>query len=367
MRLYRQFISFTLPIATLWILCNPALCAQFGATAAAAGQSQDDAAIKYRQQDGARQAGLSALDPSTANISGTVTTVNGDLVPGATIVLEGADASDRRKMVAGDNGAFRFEDLKPGIPYRVTVGADGFQNWESPTVNLNPGQYLFLQDIKLSLPAVVASVTVSASPVEIATQQVTLEEHQRVLGVFPNFYVTYENDPAPLTTRLKFRLATRANTDAVTFLGVAFMAAIYQAGDIPDYGQGWDAYGKRVAAGYADTTTDIFIGGAILPSLLHQDPRYFYQGTGTTKSRAFHAMFSPFICRGDNGKPQPNYSSLMGDLSSGAISNFYYPESNRGAGLVFQGFAITTGVRMVNAVIQEFVLRKLTPSARERN
>jgi hypothetical protein len=57
----------------------------------------------------------------------------------------------------------------------------------------------------------------------------------------------------------------------------------------------------------------------------------------------------------------------MGDLSSGAISNLYYPESNRGAGLVFQGFAITTGVRMVNAVIQEFVLRKLTPSARQKN
>jgi hypothetical protein len=76
-----------------------------------------------------------------------------------------------------------------------------------------------------------------------------------------------------------------------------------------------------MGAGYADSTTDIFIGGAILPWLLHQDPRYFYQGTGTQKSRALHAVANPFVCRGDNGKRQPNYSSIGGDLASGAISN----------------------------------------------
>jgi len=145
---------------------------------------------------------------------------------------------------------------------------------------------------------------------------------------------------------------------------VAFMATIYQAGDIPNYGQGWDAYGKRVAAGYGDTSTDIFFGGAIYPWLFRQDPRYFYQGTGTTKSRVLHAISSPYICKGDNGKTQVNFSSMGGDLTSGAISNFYYPESNRGAGLLFEGFAITTGVRTVNGLIQEFLLRKLTPSAR---
>jgi hypothetical protein len=121
-----------------------------------------------------------------------------------------------------------------------------------------------------------------------------------------------------------------------------------------------------MGAGHADSTTDIFIGGAILPWLLHEDPRYFYQGTGTRKSRALHAVANPFVCRGDNGKRQPNYSSIGGDLASGAISNLYYPESNRGASRVIQGFLITTGVRTVNALVQEFFLRKLTPSARAR-
>jgi hypothetical protein len=366
MRFYRHFISFVLPVAILSLLGIPALCAQSGATAVSPGQ-QDSSAMKGGQQDNAPQTAISPLDPSNANISGTVTDVNGDVVPGATIVLEGPGASDRHTVVASDSGAFQFDMLKPGIPYHVTVSATGLQDWTSPTVTLNPGQFFLLQDIKLKLPVMIASVTVSATPVEIATEQVQVAEHQRVFGIFPNFYVTYDSQPAPLTTKLKYRLAFKADTDPVTFFGVAFMATIYQAGDIPDYGQGWDAYGKRVAAGFADTSTDIFIGGAILPSLLHQDPRYFYQGTGTKKARARHALLSPFICRGDNGKTQLNFSSLMGDLSSGAISNLYYPESNRGAALVFQGFAVTTGVRMVDGLIQEFLLRKLTPSARQKN
>lgn len=329
-------------------------------------QNKNDPNAKGGQHDNTRRP-TSGLDPSNANISGTVTDANGNIVPGATVVLEGAITSERQTVVASDSGAFQFKGLKPGDPYHITVGAKGFDSWKSPTVTLDPGQYLLLQDIRLKLPASVTSVTVYGSQEQIATQQVVIEEHQRVFGIFPNFYVTYDPEPVPLTTKLKFRLAYKADTDVMTFVGVAFMATIYQAGDIPNYGQGWDAFGKRVAAGYTDTTTDIFIGGAILPWVLHQDPRYFYQGTGTTKSRVRHAMFSPFVCKGDNGKTQPNYSSLGGDLASGAISNFYYPESNRGAGLVFQGFLVTTGVRMVNGLIQEFVLRKLTPSARQRN
>jgi len=108
------------------------------------------------------------------------------------------------------------------------------------------------------------------------------------------------------------------------------------------------------------------IGGAILPSLLHQDPRYFYRGTGTNKSRLLHAISNPFICRGDNGHLQPNYSSIGGDLASSALSNLYYPPSNRGAGLVFENLLISTGQRMLSSVVQEFVLHKLTPRAKDQ-
>ena len=144
------------------------------------------------------------------------------------------------------------------------------------------------------------------------------------------------------------------------------LAGINQAGDTPDYGQGWDGYGKRFGAAAADGLSDIMIGGAILPSLLHQDPRYYYQGTGSNKSRALHALSSPFVCRGDNGRRQPNYSSVGGDLGSAALSNLYYPQSNRGTSLVFENFFISTGERMVSSVVQEFVLGRLTSRHKDK-
>jgi hypothetical protein len=331
-----------------------------------AGQSRGNAGVNEGNEESGDQH-HSATDPLPASISGTVKNVNGGIVPGASVELEGPNPGDRRTVVASDSGAFEFDNLKPGTPYHITVEATDFERWKSSSIVLKPGQFFLLMDVNLKVTGSETSVMVYASQEQIATQQVIVEEKQRVLGFIPNFYVTYDPHPVPLTTKLKFRLAYKASTDPVAFFGIAFMAAMYQAGDVPDYQQGWLGYAQRFGAGVADTTTDVFFGGAILPWMLHQDPRYFYQGTGTKKSRALHAISSPYVCKGDNGKTQPNFSSLGGDLISGAISNIYYPETNRGAGLVFEGFFITTGVRTVNAVIQEFILRKLTPSARRKN
>lgn len=304
------------------------------------------------------------VDRERGHIAGTVINSNGEVVRGATIVLDSPRVEDRQSTIATDRGTFQFSNLKPGVPYRLTIEKKELAAWRSEPIILAPGQFFYVTGIELRVPTLVTSVTVYESTEQIAAQQVTLELKQRVLGFIPNFYVTYEDQPVPLTTKLKFKLALKADTDPMTFVGVAFMSGIYQAGDVPDYGQGAEGFGKRMGAGYADTTSDIFLGGAIYPWLFRQDPRYFYQGTGTVKSRLLHALSSPYICKGDNGKTQPNYSSLAGDLSSGAISNLYYPESNRGTSLLIEGFAITTGVRTVNAVIQEFLIRKLTPAAR---
>jgi hypothetical protein len=196
---------------------------------------------------------------------------------------------------------------------------------------------------------------------------VKIEEKQRVLGIIPNFYVVYDPNPVPLTSKLKFQLALKTSTDVFTILGTGVLAAINQAGDTPNYVQGWKGYGERFGAAAADGFSDIMIGGAILPSLLHQDPRYYYQGKGTNKSRALHALASPFVCKGDNGRLQPNYSSMGGDLASSALLNIYYPKSNRGAGLVFQNFFLSTGERMMSSLVQEFLLPKLTPKRKPKN
>jgi hypothetical protein len=197
---------------------------------------------------------------------------------------------------------------------------------------------------------------------------VKIEEQQRILGIVPTFYAVYDaKDAVPLSTKLKFKLAMRVVVDPVTIAGVTLLAGTQQAGDTPNYVQGAKGYGQRFGADAAGAVSDILIGGAVLPPLLHQDPRYFYQGTGTTVSRLKHAMFSPLVCRGDNGKPYLNFSSLGGDLASSALSNAYYPKSNRGPGLVFGNFAIGTAERMPSGVIQEFVLRKLTPVAKSKS
>src|SRR5690348_2814248 len=297
--------------------------------------------------------------PQMGSIAGTVIDANGDTVPNAAVALQSSDATDRRTAVASDNGYFEFHDVKPGIPYQVRINAEGFSEWISPEVTLEPSQFKILTDIRLQIELARTTVNVTQTPEEVATEQVKVEETQRVFGIIPNFYVVYDPDPAPLTAKLKFRLALEVATDPITATGVAFLSAVQQAGDTPDYGQGAEGYGKHVGANAADGVSDIMIGGAVLPSLLHQDPRYFYQGTGTKKSRVRHALFHPFVCKGDNGEWQPNYSSLGGDLASSAISNLYYPQSNRGTSLVFTNFAISTAERVAASLAQEFVLRQI--------
>ena len=304
--------------------------------------------------------------PEAGHITGTVTDANGDVLAGATVVLQGPGLKDPQQFLSNDNGFFEFNQLDPGT-YRVTITAPDFADWTSPDVVLNPRQYLILTGTKLQVAQVNTTVSVVYTPEEVAVEQVKIEETQRVFGVIPNFYVVYNANPAPLTTKLKFHLALKTSSDAFTVLGVGTLAAINQAGGTPGYGQGWKGYGERFGAAAADGFSDIMIGGAILPSLLGQDPRYYYDGTGTKKSRAFHALSSPFVCRGKNGRLQPNYSSIGGDLGSSALSNLYYPASDRGARLVFQNFFISTGERMLSSLVQEFVLNRVTRKQKVKN
>ena len=310
---------------------------------------------------------ISAPQPQNGSIGGTVLDVAGDVVPGAKVTLECSTPCQNQTAVAGETAAFDFRNLSLGVPYTIRVASKGFSDWTSSALVLTPDHPVASVDgIKLQIADAGTSVTVYASTAQIATEQVYLAEQQRVFGIIPNFYVVYDaKNAAPLTAKLKFQLAMKVAVDPVTVTGVAFMAGVRQWARIPDYQLGAKGYGQRLGAEAAGGFSDILIGGAILPSVLHQDPRYFYQGTGSTNSRLRHALASPFICMGDNGKWQPNYSSVGGDLVSSALMNTYFPQSNRGMNLVFGQFAITTAERELSAVVQEFVLRKFTPKAQK--
>lgn len=303
--------------------------------------------------------GSEEANTKTGTILGTVTDVNSDPIPNATVTLQGP-AGNRITVTTNDQGAFALNDVTSGIIYQIAVTADGFTDWSS-SVTVDPGQEKSLGEIKLRILAVQRAVTVTYSSKEVAVQQLKAEEQQRVIGFIPNLYVTYESHPEPLTTRMKFHLAYKSLTNPLFFVRTAAWAEVQQARDNPsEWRQGAEGYGKRLGAGFADAVTGSLITNAILPSVLHQDPRYFYQGTGTKWSRTRHALLGVFLCKGDNGAWQPNYSQWGGSLIGYSISTAYYPSSDRTASHVFQSFGMDMGLHVVGSLAQEFILGKFT-------
>jgi hypothetical protein len=313
--------------------------------------------------DSSQQGVGSVVQPESTqtpgSISGSVVDQSGALVAGAKVVLSGKQIPTRDVLTSAD-GEFSFIDVTPG-PFQLTITATGFAT-QTSSGTLQAGEIESLPQIVLSVPINKTEVQVGVSQTEVATEQIKIEEQQRVLGMIPNFYVSYIPNAAPLNAKQKFQLATRTMIDPVTFVVVGGTAGVQQAQNhFREYGQGADGYAKRFGAGYTDSVTSTFIGGAILPSLFKQDPRYFYKGTGSTPSRARYAVANAVICKGDNGRWQPNYSFILGSLAAGGISNLYYPQADRGATLTFEGVGVGIAQAAFSNLLQEFVIRKLTP------
>jgi len=308
-----------------------------------------------------------ADQPSPGSISGTIVDQSGAVLAGARVKLTGPEqrgGQAAQSAVSGTDGQFFFPRVDPGT-FKLDITSAGFDP-KTISGTVLAGQVDALPPIALNVAETRTEVQVGLSQVEVAQEEIKEEEKQRVLGVVPNFYVSYVPNAAPLDVKQKFQLAFRYTVDPFTFLVVAGTAAIEQGQNhFAAYGQGAQGYGKRFGATYADSVTGTLIGGAILPSLLRQDPRYFYKGTGSTTSRALYAIAATFICKGDNGHWQPNYSNVVGSLAAGGISNLYYPDQDRnGAGLTVENAAIGLGASAIQNLIQEFIVRKLTPKSR---
>jgi hypothetical protein len=171
----------------------------------------------------------------------------------------------------------------------------------------------------------------SANNNDPAIQQQKKPENDRIFWALPN-YLTVENSKQipPLTTGQKFKLVALGTFDPVEFPYVGVLAGIDQAeNDDPSYRQGFKGYAKRYGAAYADTTVENFMVGAVLPSLLHQDPRYFQLGKGGFWHRAGYAALRIVVTRTDSGKNQFNYSELVGSAAAAAISVTYHPAHDR--------------------------------------
>jgi hypothetical protein len=267
--------------------------------------------------------------------------------------------------VVDADGRFSFADVPPGV-FRLTVSAAGFATQTLSDV-LAAGEPSLLPPIRLTLVVGAVGVNVTAPLVEIAEQQIQQQERQRILGVFPNFRVSYLPDAVPLNSRQKFQLTWKTVADPIRFLAVGAVAGIQQArNDYSGFGGGPEGYAKRYAALYATILTGSLISNVVMPTVFRQDPRYFYKGTGSTSSRVSYAVSRAVVRKGDNGTWQPDYSRILGHLASGAISNFYYPaEDRRGIRLTLWNTALGIGGAAAGNLMQEFVLRRLTTHAGE--
>jgi carboxypeptidase family protein len=309
---------------------------------------------------GARsQASTLDAQQSTGAVSGAIADDTGTPIAGAKVTLTTAGGT-RRDAATGANGRFTFIDVPAG-PFRLTASAHGFAE-QTTSASVTAGEAAELPEIRLRLAANAVAIDVTPSVVEIADRQIKEQEQQRVFGVVPNYYLSFNPDAAPLNARQKFRLSWKTRTDPLQFGFVAIVAGVQQVrNDYGGFGDGASGYAKRYAAAYATAWTGTMVTRVLMPTVFRQDPRYFYKGTGATGSRLVYAMSRSVIRKGDNRRWQPNYSGILGSVTSAAISNFYYPEEDRrGARLMLTNTAIGIAGSAVGHVAQEFLYARFT-------
>jgi hypothetical protein len=342
-----------------------------GFSVAAQTQSQQSPAIPpsdSRQPDPSKIERSSESLPNTPAqrlpglINGTVVDQTGAAVAGAEVKLIREPASQNRTISTAEDGQFSFLNIDPG-PFQLTIASTGFAT-QTFSGTLRSGETYAVPRIGLLVASASTEMRVTPATVDVAQDEIKVEEQQRVFGVLPNFYVSYVANAAPLSTRQKFQLAWKTSIDPVSFAVNGVVAGIEQAqDDFGGYGQGAKGYAERYGAAYGNFVIGTYIGSAILPSILKQDPRYFYKGTGSKRSRILNALAQSVICKGDNGHWQANYSGLIGGLAASGISNIYYaPRDRDGVGFTFENALIGVGTTAVTNLLQEFVIRKWTQS-----
>jgi hypothetical protein len=189
--------------------------------------------------------------------------------------------------------------------------------------------------------------------------------NDRLFFALPNF-LTLENGGKvpPLTVGQKFKVVARGSFDYIQIPWYAFLSGVSQAENSePGYGQGAQGYGKRFGAAFADGTIENFMTSAILPSLLHQDPRFFQSGQGGFLHRTGYAVSRVFVIRTDSGHQQFNFSEVFGSAASAAISTYsYHPSADRTLSNTASVWGTQVGYDTITIVVKEFwpdIRRKL--------
>jgi hypothetical protein len=161
--------------------------------------------------------------------------------------------------------------------------------------------------------------------------------------------------PCAMDAHDKFQLFLANSADPLSYVGAAWTAGVAQLDhDDKPYRMGAAGFGKRYTAAITDNVTGQFFSTFLYPSLFHQDPRYYRQGSGGVKARLGHSLIHRFVAVSDSGKPMPNYSEWLGTASSTALGNLYHPGNLRGFGPAATSVATNVGNDMAWDVLREF-------------
>ena len=293
-------------------------------------------------------------------ISGTVVDTSGASIARAQVRLSLDGRGPDQEMQSAQSGEFSFPNVVAG-PYRLSFSATGFAS-KTVAGELHAGETLNLPQTALAIDTLATEVNVTQTQAELAEAQIKVEEQQRLLGVLPNFFAAYDRDAAPLNAKQKLELTAKTWFDPSSFVIEGIIAGVWQAQNThKGFGQGAQGYAKRYGAGFVDYGTSLLLEKVLATTIFKQDPRYFYKGTGTKRSRAFYAISRTFVCRGDNKKDQFCYSSFINRLGTGFVTNYYYPAADRDkARVILRNSAMGIGFDALGNLFQEFAARKLT-------
>ncbi len=195
----------------------------------------------------------------------------------------------------------------------------------------------------------------SVQPGTVAQSNPTDTERKRILGIIPNYRTTPSlAEYKPIPPREKFKIARQDSLDRGTAVLAALFAGQAQlTNSNPSFGQGVAGYSRYFGTSYADFVIANYMTEAIFPTFLHQDPRYFRRGTGSTRSRLRYALLQTFWTHADSGRMQFNYSEILGNSTSVAISNAYY-QDNRDAASALTRLATQVSVDAAANILKEF-------------
>jgi hypothetical protein len=209
--------------------------------------------------------------------------------------------------------------------------------------------------------ATTSTATPSASAPTTAKKEVLVDDSEgqqtkRIFWIIPNYRsVSADCQLPPLSVKDKFVLATQDSFDYSAFI-VAGMVAGYSMATVQyhEFHQGAAGYGRYYWHSFVDQTVGNYFTEAIVPTLTHEDPRYYTLGHGGFVLRTGYALSRLVVTKTDSGGKSFNYSEIVGNAAGAALSNAYYPQVERTAGNTMSKWATQVGIDGIANILKEF-------------